>query len=159
MEQWWNSFIVEGPPSYRWWMKMKNLKGKLRVWNNEVFGKVDRVIEGKVAAIQNLDIKAESEDLNDDEETYRAILKHEPAGPGKELGKKVLELLPYVTVWILWKVRNGKVFEQKERSLVRICNEIKGTIWYWLGTWEQRRNFIFQDLLLNWGAVINGDIG
>ncbi|KAF5189510.1 hypothetical protein FRX31_020903 [Thalictrum thalictroides] len=56
---------------------MKNLKGKLRVWNNEVFGKVDRVIEGKVAAIQDFDIKAESDDLNDEEETYRAILKQE----------------------------------------------------------------------------------
>ncbi|XP_026433507.1 uncharacterized protein LOC113330930 [Papaver somniferum] len=38
MENWWNSFCFEGTPSEIFWLKLKELKGLLKVWNKDTFG-------------------------------------------------------------------------------------------------------------------------
>ncbi|KAF5201331.1 hypothetical protein FRX31_009082 [Thalictrum thalictroides] len=75
-------------------------------------------------------------------------------GPTTELGIKIWELLPFATVWILWKCRNYRIFQSKEKMVEAIVAEIKGTIWYWLGIWTRRNHYRFQDLLLNWEMLL-----
>ncbi|KAF5177868.1 hypothetical protein FRX31_032545 [Thalictrum thalictroides] len=77
-----------------------------------------------------------------------------PVGPTTELGTKIWELLPFATVWILWKCRNCRIFQSKEKMVEAIVVEIKGTIWYWLGIWTRRNHYRFQDLLLNWEMLL-----
>ncbi|KAF5186636.1 hypothetical protein FRX31_023777 [Thalictrum thalictroides] len=57
IKEWWNSFQVEGRASYKWWMKVKLLKDKLKVWNREEFGVVEDKIKLRVELIENLDKK------------------------------------------------------------------------------------------------------
>ncbi|KAF5206931.1 hypothetical protein FRX31_003479 [Thalictrum thalictroides] len=77
MEEWWQSFDVDGTPSYRWWSKLKALKAKLQIWNDEVFGSVDTLIKGKIAEINEIDIRAKTSTILEEEETYQFILKQE----------------------------------------------------------------------------------
>ncbi|KAF5206933.1 hypothetical protein FRX31_003481 [Thalictrum thalictroides] len=78
-----------------------------------------------------------------------------PVGPVAELGSRVWELLPYATAWILWKTRNCRVFQLKVKTVDSIVGEIKGTIWFWLGSWPRRKQYNFQDLLFNWDTILS----
>lgn len=42
LEEWWNSFSFHGPPGFVLAKKLQALKIKIRLWNKEVFGRIDR---------------------------------------------------------------------------------------------------------------------
>ncbi|KAF5200233.1 hypothetical protein FRX31_010180, partial [Thalictrum thalictroides] len=52
-----------------------------------------------------------------------------PKGKGLQLGKKVWDLLPYAIMWVLWRVRNEKIFRNKMSSIEMISMEVKATCW------------------------------
>ncbi|KAF5198599.1 hypothetical protein FRX31_011815, partial [Thalictrum thalictroides] len=77
IDEWWKSFEVSGPASYSWWSRIKLLKDKLRAWNRDHFGRVDKLITSKVVDINEIDVKEETTELTEDEIIYRAVLKAE----------------------------------------------------------------------------------
>jgi len=42
VKQWWDSYSFQGTPSYVLACKLKALKQNLKIWNEEVFGNVER---------------------------------------------------------------------------------------------------------------------
>jgi exonuclease III len=42
VKQWWDSYLFQGTSSYAFACKLKALKKDLKIWNEEVFGKVER---------------------------------------------------------------------------------------------------------------------
>ncbi|KAL6312517.1 hypothetical protein AAG906_033379 [Vitis piasezkii] len=42
IEGWWQGIVVRGRPSYRLAAKMKGLKQNLKIWNKEVFGRLEK---------------------------------------------------------------------------------------------------------------------
>ncbi|RVW97802.1 hypothetical protein CK203_021317 [Vitis vinifera] len=46
---WWQGIVVRGSPSYRLVVKLKGLKQNLKIWNKEVFGRLER---NKAEALQ-----------------------------------------------------------------------------------------------------------
>ncbi|KAF5190149.1 hypothetical protein FRX31_020264 [Thalictrum thalictroides] len=57
IKEWWDSFQVEGRPSYKWWCKLKALKEKLKIWNRDVFGRVEDKMKLKLEVIEGIDKK------------------------------------------------------------------------------------------------------
>ncbi|XP_026416451.1 uncharacterized protein LOC113311871 [Papaver somniferum] len=55
MSSWWGSFVVEGPPGNQLAKKFQLLKAKLRLWNREVFGNINRKFEWTLEQIKLLD--------------------------------------------------------------------------------------------------------
>jgi hypothetical protein len=47
--------------------KFKRLKGALKKWNKEVYGRVDGKIEDLITGIEQLDLKGETEGLSEEE--------------------------------------------------------------------------------------------
>ncbi|KAF5190214.1 Reverse transcriptase zinc-binding domain [Thalictrum thalictroides] len=79
-----------------------------------------------------------------------------PKGRGLHLGKRLWSLLPYSVIWILWRVRNERIFRARMVSMERMVVEVKATLWFWVGYWPGRRFYCFQDLLLRWFELLNG---
>jgi len=46
VKQWWDSYSFQGTPSFAFACKLKALKKDLKIWNEEVFGKVERNTSG-----------------------------------------------------------------------------------------------------------------
>ncbi|KAF5194437.1 hypothetical protein FRX31_015974 [Thalictrum thalictroides] len=48
-------------------------------------------------------------------------------------GNQLRNDLPCAIIWIVWVSRIDIVFNDKQLNLVRICNQIKGVLWFWIG--------------------------
>ncbi|XP_026383459.1 uncharacterized protein LOC113278956 [Papaver somniferum] len=57
MRNWWNSFSFSGTPGYVLAKKMQALKEKLKVWNREVFGKIDTLIQNNLITTHQIESK------------------------------------------------------------------------------------------------------
>ncbi|KAF5180995.1 Line-1 reverse transcriptase isogeny, partial [Thalictrum thalictroides] len=77
IDEWLRSFPNEGCPSFNWWKKVKLLKVKLKEWNRETFGRIDKLLDEKSKEVDSLDAKEEASQLSLEEEGYRALLKEE----------------------------------------------------------------------------------
>lgn len=55
MADWWSSFVISGPPGFQLARKFQMLKAKLRAWNRDVFGNIDRRFERILQQIKVLD--------------------------------------------------------------------------------------------------------
>ncbi|KAF5193484.1 hypothetical protein FRX31_016929 [Thalictrum thalictroides] len=51
---------------------------------------------------------------------------------------KVWMYLPYAVAWVIWKHRNGRVFDDKVSQVSRMMMEIKALTWYWCSNWSGR---------------------
>ncbi|KAF5186270.1 hypothetical protein FRX31_024143, partial [Thalictrum thalictroides] len=80
-------------------------------------------------------------------DTVEELLIAWPKGKGGHLGSRIWELLPYAVIWVFWRIRNDLIFSNKLFSVERTCNEIKATLWYWLGAWPGRRHYCYPDLV------------
>ncbi|KAF5180733.1 hypothetical protein FRX31_029662 [Thalictrum thalictroides] len=85
-------------------------------------------------------------------------LQNWKGGHQQEWAARLWKLLPYATIWIIWKARNSKIFKGKELKVDKVCNEIKATLWFWCANWGGRKRFRFRDLIINWEQVIRGQI-
>ncbi|XP_026420639.1 uncharacterized protein LOC113316707 [Papaver somniferum] len=75
MAEWWNSFVVSGPPGFQLAKKFQLLKAKIRVWNKEVFGNIDRKFELTLDQIKLLDQLADEGSISMDQLDTRNHLK------------------------------------------------------------------------------------
>jgi exonuclease III len=65
VEEAWNSFQVSGSKGYVLKEKLKLLKGTIRQWNKDVYGKVDHKIEMITEEIETLELKCEFDGLEE----------------------------------------------------------------------------------------------
>jgi hypothetical protein len=63
VKRWWESYSVEGNPSYVLARKLKALKGDLKKWNVEVFGDIGRCKKVLEEELGELDCIVESREL------------------------------------------------------------------------------------------------
>ena len=71
IEGWWQGIVVRGRPSYRLAVKLKGLKQNLKIWNKEVFGRLER---NKVEALQQVehwDLVEEERSLIEEELSHK----------------------------------------------------------------------------------------
>lgn len=73
----WCSMVVTGNPTFVLAKKLKLLKEELKVWNREVFGKVDVKIKKTMVEISRLNQLAAIGGLNDSEEVQRSDIRRE----------------------------------------------------------------------------------
>jgi hypothetical protein len=72
VKQWWSSYRFQGPPSFILALKVKALKVDLKVWNDEVFGNVERQKKFLLDELQDLDLLEEQRTLCDEEKVRKA---------------------------------------------------------------------------------------
>uniref|UniRef100_A0A2N9EUU7 Reverse transcriptase domain-containing protein n=1 Tax=Fagus sylvatica TaxID=28930 RepID=A0A2N9EUU7_FAGSY len=75
VQQWWNSYLYNGSPSYILIQKLKSLKVDLRRWNKEIFGDVNLRKNDLQAQIQDLDLVEETRTLSVEEGVIKENLK------------------------------------------------------------------------------------
>ncbi|KAF5203208.1 hypothetical protein FRX31_007205 [Thalictrum thalictroides] len=62
---------------YVWWKKVKLLKDELKVWNVEVFGRIDLRIKKKLTEMADIELKKEQVTVNEDDRVLKVELKSE----------------------------------------------------------------------------------
>ncbi|KAF9626636.1 hypothetical protein IFM89_037429 [Coptis chinensis] len=65
------------------------------------------------------------------------------------------KLLPYAVCWSVWVTRNKTIFQNKNVSMEKVICLVKGTIWFWLDAYEDRRDHHFYELVFDWENLIN----
>ncbi|XP_026399042.1 uncharacterized protein LOC113294884 [Papaver somniferum] len=75
LENWWNSFCFTGTPSEIFWLKLKELKGLLRVWNKDTFGHTTTKLQNIFSDIQVIDSVSESVCLSQDQVNAKISLQ------------------------------------------------------------------------------------
>lgn len=73
----WCSYEIVGNPCFMLAKKLKLLKDDLKIWNKEVFGRIDIKIKKTMEEIRLLDEKTGSEGLDEEEEQHREALRSE----------------------------------------------------------------------------------
>ncbi|OVA02993.1 Reverse transcriptase zinc-binding domain [Macleaya cordata] len=71
-----------------------------------------------------------------------------------EHGNYLWRLLPYAICWVLWKERNERYFNDKEKGVDKIIMEIKAQLLYWLGPSKKLGGIRFENLLLDWRRIV-----
>lgn len=74
MEESWQGLQVEGCSAYMLKEKLKLFKAKLKQWNKEVFGDINRKQSEIVEKLNSLELKAEVEDLDHNELVLKKAL-------------------------------------------------------------------------------------
>ena len=64
---WWQGIVVRGRPSYRLAAKLKGLKQNLKIWNKEVFGRLERNKAEALQQVERWDIVEEERSLTEEE--------------------------------------------------------------------------------------------
>jgi hypothetical protein len=67
VKQWWDSYLFQGSPSFVFARKLKALKLKLKKWNEEVFGNVERNKRIIVEDLRAFDVLEEGRALGGEE--------------------------------------------------------------------------------------------
>jgi len=75
IEEWWREARVYGYASYVIANKLKYVKGKLKIWNKEVFGDIRTKKLVSLSIINSLDAKEESNGLSSDELLQRKVAR------------------------------------------------------------------------------------
>ncbi|XP_026416134.1 uncharacterized protein LOC113311518 [Papaver somniferum] len=75
LENWWNSFCFVGTPSEIFWLKLKELKGLLKVWNKDTFGRTTTKLQNILSDIQVIDSVSESVCLSQDQVNAKISLQ------------------------------------------------------------------------------------
>ena len=67
IEGWWQGIVVRGRPSYRLATKLKGMKQNLKIWNKEVFGRLERNKAEALQQVERWDIVEEERSLTEEE--------------------------------------------------------------------------------------------
>ncbi|RVW36396.1 putative ribonuclease H protein [Vitis vinifera] len=71
IEGWWQGIVVRGRPSYRLAAKMRGLKHNLKIWNKEVFGRLEKNKAEALQQVERWDVVEEERALSEEEEGDR----------------------------------------------------------------------------------------
>lgn len=75
MAGWWNSFEFVGPPGFQLAKKLQLLKAKLRIWNRDVSGNINRKVEWTLEQIKLLDQLLDEGTIAEEQSVSRNQLK------------------------------------------------------------------------------------
>ena len=67
IEGWWQGIVVRGRPSYRLAAKLKGLKQNLKIWNKEVFGRLEKNKAEALQQVERWDLAEEERNLTEEE--------------------------------------------------------------------------------------------
>ncbi|RVW46483.1 putative mitochondrial protein [Vitis vinifera] len=67
LKGWWQGIVVRGRPSYRLAAKLKGLKQNLKIWNKEVFGRLERNKAEALQQVERWDLVEEERSLTKEE--------------------------------------------------------------------------------------------
>ncbi|KAF5196464.1 hypothetical protein FRX31_013948 [Thalictrum thalictroides] len=74
------------------------------------------------------------------------------------IGEASWRLLPYATLWVLWCVRNHKIFENGGSDADKVVLRVKGTIWAWLDMTSRKvdvkKGYQAVDMMRNWQELV-----
>ncbi|RVW50811.1 hypothetical protein CK203_076850 [Vitis vinifera] len=65
IEGWWQGIVVRGRPSYRLATKLKGLKQRLKTWNKEVFGRLEKNKAEALQQVERWDLVEEERNLTE----------------------------------------------------------------------------------------------
>jgi hypothetical protein len=71
VQGWWDSYQIEGTPSFILAKKLKALKSDLKKWNDEVFGNVAHKRNQLMTELNKLDVDVEDRPLSEEEKNQR----------------------------------------------------------------------------------------
>lgn len=75
IEGWWQGTVVRGRPSYRLAVKMRGLKQNLKIWNKEVFGRVEKNKAEALQQVERWDTVEEERSLTEEESGHKKTAK------------------------------------------------------------------------------------
>ncbi|WMV12488.1 hypothetical protein MTR67_005873 [Solanum verrucosum] len=109
VQGWWNGFVVEGCPDYKFSIKLKMLKQKLKEWSKTTFGEFTNKRNNLLEELAEIDRTQDDRDLTEDEMMVRATIlvelevlaKNEEASWGQK--SRVL--------WLKQEDNNTKIFQ------------------------------------------------
>nr|CAN69965.1 hypothetical protein VITISV_039410 [Vitis vinifera] len=67
IEGWWQGIVVRGRPSYRLATNLKGLKQSLKIWNKEVFGRLEKNKAEALQQVERWDLVEEERNLTEEE--------------------------------------------------------------------------------------------
>ena len=76
---WWQGIVVRGRPSYRLTVKLKGLKQNLKIWNKEVFGRLERNKAEALQQVERWDLVEEERNLTEEELSRKKEAKEDYA--------------------------------------------------------------------------------
>lgn len=142
MAEWWNSFVVSGFPGFQLAKKFQLLKAKIRVWNKEVFGNIDRKFERTLDQIKLLDQLADEGSISMDQLDTRnhLKLKFEDIADMQEMHYRAKSRIQ----WQMEGDRNTKYYHRIAKSRRRRNTFSKLRI---EGSWVEDKNTIVLSLI------------
>ncbi|RVW27451.1 Transposon TX1 uncharacterized 149 kDa protein [Vitis vinifera] len=75
IEGWWQGIVVRGRPSYRLAAKMRGLKHNLKIWNKEVFGRLEKNKAEALQQVERWDVVEEERALSEEELGHKKTAK------------------------------------------------------------------------------------
>lgn len=64
---------------------------------------------------------------------------------GNKWRKKIMRGIVMVTIWVLWKTRNAKVFQQKTSRVGEVVAEVKSFSFLWIKNRSKFKNVVWKD--------------
>ncbi|KAF5197311.1 hypothetical protein FRX31_013102 [Thalictrum thalictroides] len=84
----------------------------------------------------------------------KELLENWPKRRKDSFGNSLWNYLPYAILWIVWISRNDIVFDDNHLNLARICNRIKGILWFWIGGESKNPGNYFVNLITDWSILV-----
>ena len=75
IEGWWQGIVVRERPSYRLAAKMRGLKHNLKIWNEEVFGRLEKNKAEALQQVERWDVVEEERALSEEELGHKKTAK------------------------------------------------------------------------------------
>ncbi|KAF5176920.1 Reverse transcriptase zinc-binding domain [Thalictrum thalictroides] len=86
--------------------------------------------------------------------TVKDVLSSWPKRKKDTFGNQLWSYLPFAIIWVVWLSRNETVFRGKPLDFTRICNQIKGTLWFWIGGETKNPGHHFVNLITDWSSLV-----
>ncbi|KAF5202178.1 hypothetical protein FRX31_008234 [Thalictrum thalictroides] len=88
----------------------------------------------------------------------KAFLLNWPGLNSRGFGEIIWDILPFSTLWVIWKCRNQAIFNEELFIVAKIVREIKCTVWAWMdvdGNYKNRKkDHTIAELFSNWEGLI-----
>ncbi|WMV59774.1 hypothetical protein MTR67_053159 [Solanum verrucosum] len=121
VQNWWNGFVVDGCPDFKFSMKLKMLKQKLKDWSSVTFGELNNKKNSLLSELAEMDLIQNDRALTEDEMMIRAtvLVELEELAKNEESRWRQKSRV----LWLKQGDNNTKFF-QRVATTHRRCNTI-----------------------------------
>ncbi|WMV33281.1 hypothetical protein MTR67_026666, partial [Solanum verrucosum] len=121
VQNWWNGFVVDGCPDFKFSMKLKMLKQKLKDWSSVTFGELNNKKNSLLSELAEMDLIQNDRVLTEDEMMIRAtvLVELEELAKNEESRWRQKSRV----LWLKQGDNNTKFF-QRVATAHRRCNTI-----------------------------------